>query len=97
MLYTFAYAHYDQALFARILQQLTPQDALLFWQDGVNFLLQNASIFTEIFPQVYVLEADVLARGLHPFFAEPSFQPIQQISLSELVDLSLTYYPQFAY
>lgn len=96
MLYSFSQPHYEEHAIKQIIANATLQDALLFWQDGVVFLLKNAPIFEEIFPQIYVLEQDLQARGLHPFFTDIS-KNIRIICLSELVELTTSCYPQIAY
>lgn len=85
MLYTLSKAHMEQL--HEILAQLGPQDALLLWQDGVLQAVKTPQLFATL-PNVFVLENDLIARGLS--------SPLRQISLAELVELSEQFFPQVA-
>lgn len=87
MLYTFAKAHYDQQELAAILNQVTPQDAVLLWQDGVLLAVRYAPLFANL-PHAFVLENDVMARNVTV--------SLPALSLSGVVKLSEDYFPQFA-
>lgn len=87
MLYTFSQAHYDPQVLATIFQQLTPNDAVLLWQNGVLQAVKNPDFFTKV-PRLFVLENDVVARGVNC--------PFPTISLAELVEVTEQFYPQVA-
>lgn len=88
MLYTLSQANYDQTDLAQLLAQITDNDALVLWQNGVLQALKNPDIFAKI-KHCYVLEVDLCARGLHTHL------PV--ISLNELVRLSERFSPQLAW
>lgn len=90
MLYTFSQSHYEKSEVDRLLSQFTANDALLFWQNGVNFFVKNKAEF-EHFPQTYVLEMDLIGRGLEDFVEKN-----KQISLQRFVELTQQFYPQIA-
>lgn len=85
MLYTLSNAHTEQL--DEILAQLSPQDAVLLWQDGVLQAVKNPQLFTTL-PNVFVLEDDLIARGLRC--------ELPTVSLAELVELTERFYPQVA-
>lgn len=88
MLYTLSQAHYDHAELEQLLAQLTAEDSLLLWQNGVLQAVKFPQLFANR-PNVFALENDVKARGLT--------LSIPTISLAELVELSERCYPQLAY
>ncbi|WP_373767394.1 sulfurtransferase complex subunit TusB [Glaesserella sp.] len=88
MLYTFAKPGYDHTELQALLAQVTPQDAVVLWQDGVLQAVRFAHIFANL-DQVFVLENDIQARGLTTSF--------NTISLDEFVKLTEQYYPQTAF
>lgn len=85
MLYTFSQA-YTENLRA-ILDNLRASDAVLFWQDGVLQAVKNPQIFATL-PNVFVLEDDLIARGLRC--------ELPTVSMTELVELTERFYPQAA-
>lgn len=87
MLYTFAKAQYDQQFLSAVLENITEQDVIVLWQDGVLQAVKNPQIFATL-PQVFALENDVSARAI-------SIQ-IPQISLARFVELTTHSYPQVA-
>ncbi len=95
MLYTFSQSQYDLAEMTKIWQNLTEQDVVLFWQNGVNFLAKNLIHFRPSLCQVCVLKNDVEARGLNPYFDKN--MEIQQLSMDDFVVLTEKYYPQLAF
>ncbi len=86
MLYTFSKAQYDISTLNAILEQVTPDDAIVLWQDGVLQAVKYPQLFAN--KQIFVLANDVEARGLT--ISMPS------ISLSEFVTLTETHFPQIA-
>lgn len=86
MLYTFAQADYSEAQLAGYLQHLTPQDAVVLWQDGVLLALK----YPQLCQNCYLLDIDVQARQLTDRL--PSKERL--ISLEELVKLTEQYAPQ---
>lgn len=87
MLYTFAKAQYGQQFLTAVLENITEQDVIVLWQDGVLQAVKNPQIFAAS-PQVFALENDVSARAI-------SIQ-IPQISLARFVELTTHSYPQVA-
>jgi tRNA 2-thiouridine synthesizing protein B len=65
MLYTFANREYDIQWLQQIFQQLTAQDMVLLWQDGVLLPLKYPTLFNQL-AQYLLLENDVVARGIAP-------------------------------
>lgn len=88
MLYTFSLADYDQHRLHQILEQITENDAVILWQDGVLQAVKNPQIFTKI-THLFVLENDIKARNLKTIF------PL--IQLDDLVNISERYYPHIAF
>lgn len=86
MLYTFSKAQYDLSTLNAILEQVTPDDAILLWQDGVLQAVKYPQFFANT--QIFILKNDLIARGLKTTFPT--------ISLEELVKLSEQYFPQIA-
>ncbi|MDO4698796.1 MAG: sulfurtransferase complex subunit TusB [Pasteurellaceae bacterium] len=87
MLYTFSSAHYDCEEFEALLAQLTTDDALIFWQDGVLQAVRSEAKLATI-QNVFVLQNDLIARGLT--------LKLSTISLEQFVQLSEHYFPQVA-
>lgn len=84
MLYTFSEAQYDLSTLNAILEQVTPDDAIVLWQDGVLQAVKYPQLFTN--KTVFVLQNDIEARGLTT--------TLPTISLATLVQLTEKYYPQ---
>lgn len=87
MLYTFSQAHIDQDEMNALLAQITPQDAVVLWQDGVLQAVKYPQLFAKI-PNLFLLEADCLARNIAPSYPT--------ITLDQLVRLTEQYYPHMA-
>lgn len=87
MLYTLSRADYDINQLQAIISQLTENDALLLWQDGVLQAVKKTQIFAKI-PNLFILENDLIARGLESNFPK--------ISLQKFVELTEQYYPHIA-
>ncbi|HGO5823011.1 TPA: sulfurtransferase complex subunit TusB [Mannheimia haemolytica] len=90
MLYTLSHAHYDQETLRLFLTELSNNDAVVLWQDGVLQAVKNPQFFANL-PRCYVLEQDVVARGL-----EKQLVSFKRVSLAELVKLTEAYFPQVA-
>lgn len=88
MLYTFSQAHYEQEEFNALWAMLTPNDAVVFWQDGVLWAAKIPGVLEMAQTCVYALENDLLARGLN--------LALSRITLDELVELTETHFPQVA-
>ncbi|OOH90259.1 hypothetical protein BMT54_04995 [Pasteurellaceae bacterium 15-036681] len=86
MLYTFAKAQYDLEELKLNLAQIGEQDAILLWQDGVLLMQKYPTLFQD--KHIYLLESDVVARGLNL----PN-----TISLSEFASLTERYFPQVSF
>lgn len=86
MLYTFSKAQYDLSTLNAILEQVTPDDAILLWQDGVLQAVKYPQFFAN--KKIFVLANDVEARAL------TISMPL--ISLNEFVTLTETHFPQIA-
>lgn len=93
MLYTFSQANYDPAELQRHLADLTPQDAVVLWQDGVLAAIKYADLWLNVPCDIFVLEIDLQARSLHNVISKEKFQ---QISLIDLVKITEKFSPQFA-
>lgn len=88
MLYTLSQADYPEAQLHQLLAQITAQDAVILWQNGVLQAVKNPDIFAKI-PHIYVLDTDLHARGLTT--------TLPTITLTELVQLTVQFHPQLAY
>ena len=94
MFYTFSQAHYSGAELQRYLNEITENDAVVLWQDGVLLAVKYREMFTQCKGQCFVLEQDVLARNLTALLLENN--KVRSISLTDLVDLTAQYSPQIA-
>ena len=93
MLYTFSQAHYSETDFQRYLTEITENDAVVLWQDGVLLAVKYGEIFTQCKGQCFVLEQDVLARNVTALLPN---NKVRSISLTDFVDLTAQYSPQIA-
>ncbi|VEI29544.1 intracellular sulfur oxidation protein [Haemophilus parainfluenzae] len=93
MLYTFSQAHYSETELQRYLTEITENDAMVLWQDGVLLAVKYGEMFTQCKGQCFVLEQDVLARNLTALLSN---NKVRSISLADLVDLTAQYSPQIA-
>ena len=93
MLYTFSQAHYSETELQRYLTEITENDAVVLWQDGVLLAVKYGEMFTQCKGQWFVLEQDVLARNLTALLSN---NKVRSISLADLVDLTAQYSPQIA-
>ena len=94
MLYTFSQAYYSETELQRYLTEITENDAVVLWQDGVLLAVKYGEMFTQCKGQYFVLEQDVLARNLTALL--PGNNQVRSISLADLVDLTAQYSPQIA-
>lgn len=86
MLYTLSKAQYNADELTQWLAQITENDALVLWQDGVLQAVKNPELFANL--PVFVLENDLNARGLH------SLNSLPAISLAEFIILTEKHSPQ---
>lgn len=93
MLYTFSQAHYSETDLQRYLTDITENDAVVLWQDGVLLVVKYGEMFTQCKGQCFVLEQDVLARNLTALLSN---NKVRSISLADLVDLTAQYSSQIA-
>ena len=93
MLYTFSQTHYSETDLQRYLTDITENDAVVLWQDGVLLVVKYGEMFTQCKGQCFVLEQDVLARNLTTLLSN---NKVRSISLADLVDLTAQYSPQIA-
>ena len=93
MLYTFSQAHDSETELQRYLIEITENDAVVLWQDGVLLAVKYGEMFTQCKGQCFVLEQDVLARNLTALLPN---NKVRSISLTDLVDLTVQYSPQIA-
>lgn len=93
MFYTFSQAHYYETDLQRYLTDITENDAVVLWQDGVLLAVKYGEMFTQCKGQCFVLEQDVLARNLTALLPN---NKVRSISLADLVDLTAQYSPQIA-
>ena len=93
MLYTFSQAHYSETDLQRYLTEITENDAVVLWQDGVLLAVKYGEIFTQCKGQCFVLEQDVLARNVTALLPN---NKVRSISLTDFVDLTAQYSPQIA-
>ena len=93
MLYTFSQAHYSATELQRYLTEITENDAVVLWQDGVLLAVKYGEMFTQCKGQCFVLEQDVLARNVTALLPN---NKVRSISLTDFVDLTAQYSPQIA-
>ncbi|WGE89132.1 sulfurtransferase complex subunit TusB [Actinobacillus arthritidis] len=88
MLYTFSKAQYELTELNQILSQMTENDAVVLWQDGVLLAVKYPQLFTKV-NNIFLLSNDIEARGL-------TILNYQSISLSDLINITEKYHPQIA-
>ena len=93
MLYTFSQAHYSETELQRYLTDITENDAVVLWQDGVLLAVKYGEMLTQCKGQCFMLKQDVLARNLTALLSN---NQVRSISLADLVDLTAQYSPQIA-
>lgn len=93
MLYTFSQAHYSETDLQRYLTEITENDAVVLWQDGVLLAVKYGEMLTQCKGQCFMLKQDVLARNLTALLSN---NQVRSISLADLVDLTAQYSPQIA-
>lgn len=93
MLYTFSQVHYSETELQRYLTEITENDAVVLWQDGVLLAVKYGEMFTQCKGQCFVLEQDVLARNVTALLPN---NKVRSISLTDFVDLTAQYSPQIA-
>ena len=93
MLYTFSQAHYSETELQRYLTEITENDAVVLWQDGVLLAVKYGEMFTQCKGQCFMLEQDVLARNVTALLPN---NKVRSISLTDFVDLTAQYSPQIA-
>ena len=93
MLYTFSQAHYSEIELQRYLTDITENDAVVLWQDGVLLAAKCGEMFTQCKGQCFMLEQDVLARNVTALLPN---NKVRSISLTDFVDLTAQYSPQIA-
>ncbi|MFC0322723.1 DsrH/TusB family sulfur relay protein [Gallibacterium melopsittaci] len=94
MLYTFSRSQYDVQQLEELLAQITEQDMILLWQDGVLLPLKYPTVFQDNH-HYCVLENDVIARNLQYYFSTENTL-FSLISLTALVKLTEEYFPQIS-
>ncbi|QLB15822.1 hypothetical protein A6B39_10365 [Mannheimia granulomatis] len=90
MLYTFSKAQYDAETLDTFLMHFNENDVVVLWQDGVLQAVKNQDFFAKL-PHCYLLEQDVVARGL-----SESLRMFKTLSLSEFIGLTEKFFPQIA-
>ena len=93
MLYTFSQAHYSETDLQRYLTEITENDAVVLWQDGVLLAVKYGEVLTQCKGQCFMLEQDILARNLTALLPN---NKVRSISLTDFVDLTAQYSPQIA-
>lgn len=93
MLYTFSQTHYSETELRRYLTEITENDAVVLWQDGVLLAVKYGEMFTQCKGQCFMLEQDVLARNVTALLPN---NKVRSISLTDFVDLTAQYSPQIA-
>ena len=93
MLYTFSQSHYSETELQRYLTEITENDAVVLWQDGVLLAVKYGEMLTQCKGQCFMLKQDVLARNLTALLSN---NQVRSISLADLVDLTAQYSPQIA-
>ncbi|WP_392559054.1 sulfurtransferase complex subunit TusB [Orbus mooreae] len=75
------------------IELITPNDAVLFWQNGVILTIKDNVILNAILAKTtlcYVLDNDIMARGLAPLI-DPR---LTIIDMEMVVSLTEHHYPQ---
>ncbi|ABN74728.1 sulfurtransferase complex subunit TusB [Actinobacillus pleuropneumoniae] len=89
MLYTLSKAQYDLNELQPILAQITENDALVLWQDGVLLAVKYPQLFTPI-SHIFVLANDLEARGL-------TLANYQLLSFPDFIQVTEKFYPHIAF
>lgn len=92
MLYTFSQADYPTDELTAIFAQITANDAVVLWQNGVLLALKHPHLLEQCPAQCAALEQDISARNLTALL--PPNNKVRLISMEDLVELTETYWPQ---
>ena len=80
MLYTFSQAYYSETELQRYLTEITENDAVVLWQDGVLLAVKYGEMFTQCKGQCFMLEQDGLARNFNRTFTRKQSSAVNFIS-----------------
>ncbi|WP_439240150.1 MULTISPECIES: sulfurtransferase complex subunit TusB [unclassified Lonepinella] len=96
MLYTISNAQYSTTELQRYVAQLTEQDAVVLWGNGVLLMVKQAEVLQQI-QNGYIMQDDLTARHLqqHPNLALLK-NNLQPIDMAQFVSLTEQYSPQLA-
>jgi tRNA 2-thiouridine synthesizing protein B len=74
-------------------QQISAQDAILFWQNGVILAIKNTPLLNDIISKTahcYIINSDIQARGLNDIIDSR----LKIINMQQVVELTANYFPQ---
>ncbi|OOF67999.1 DsrH/TusB family sulfur relay protein [Rodentibacter caecimuris] len=86
MLYTFSRADYSSVELQTYFTQISKDDAIVLWQDGVFLALKYPHYFDSSPAFCAMLEIDISARNLTALL--PQLTKIRQISLLDFVEIT---------
>lgn len=94
MLYTFSQADYAQRELEGYFANITENDAVVLWQDGVLLAIKYPHYFEQCPAKCLLLEQDILARNLTALL--PRESKVQSITMLDFVAITQKFYPQLA-
>ena len=80
MLYTFSRAHYSETELQRYLTDITENDAVVLWQDGVLLAVKYGEMFTQCKGQCFMLEPGCFSPKFNRTFARKQSSAVNFIS-----------------
>ena len=94
MLYTFSQADYAQRELEGYFANITENDAVVLWQDGVLLAIKYPHCFEQCPAECLLLEQDILARNLTSLL--PRESKVRSITTLDFVAITQKFYPQVA-
>ncbi|MCK3658149.1 hypothetical protein A4G18_05345 [Pasteurellaceae bacterium Pebbles2] len=94
MLYTVSQQQYTQTELQRYFDELSSDDAVILWGNGVYLLAKQPALFQHLNAPCYAIKADLEARGLLDLLSQKT--NINAITMDDFVQLTERHSPQFA-
>lgn len=93
MLYTFSQANYSEKELEYFFEEITPNDYIIFWQDGVLIPIKYNFFLEDLKCKIGILKNDAEARNLN-YLKILHNKKIEFITLENIVNITEKYFPQ---
>ena len=80
MLYTFSQAHYSETELQRYLTEITENDAVVLWQDGVLLAVKYREMFTQMQRAMFYVGTGYFSSKFNRTFARKQSSAVNFIS-----------------